>query len=427
MDSEQLKNMIDGEFNEFLTSFPLNVFPIQIQELIKNASETIGFNKDYLSAAILSVAATAIGNSVEIFNGSYYSKSILWISIIGTRGSGKTHPLSFALKPLEVKDNEAYILYQQLLNEYNANDKKGDKPHYIKQIIKDFTPEKLAEFLQFNEKGVIISQDELMKWINAFDQYKKGGDQQLYLELFNGGTLTVDRVSKDPIRVPKTNVNILGGMQPEILKGMAKNNRSEDGFLDRFLFVYPDKNLPVFFKGLDIEEIHKDNYTKLINNLYNAPNQTIKANESNIKTYKVWQHKKVIECQKDNLEAPIQAKLETYVWRLALVIEMMHQASNGSFNDKLSDESMSKAIALVEYFRYNTLKVHDNILSNNPLTILTENQVNIYKKLPHEFKRGDVLSIFTKNGMRGGTIGRFLSNTNLFIHVKSDGHYRKKH
>ncbi len=427
MDLEQLNDMIDGEYTEDFTHFPMHIFPVQIQRLIDNAYETKGFNKDFFSAGILSVCATAIGNSVSLHNGSYYSKPILWVAIIGRRGTGKTHPLTFAKKPLEEIDNAAYIEYKQNLDEYNKAEKKGEKPHYKKMLLKDFTPEKLAENLQHNEKGLAIVNDELMRWINSFDQYKKGGDQQLYLDLFNGNELTVDRVTKDPIRVAETNVNIFGGMQPEILKGMAKNNRSEDGFLDRFLFVYPNKTEPIRFTGLDINDIHKSNYAKLINNLYGASQQIIYSSASNIALYKEWQHKKVFECQRDNLEAPIQAKLETYVWRLALVIEMMLQASSGSFNNELGDESIRKAIDLVEYFRHNALKVHDNILSNNPLTNLTEIQINIYKELPYEFKRGDVLSIFTKNSMKGGTIGRFLNNTNLFIRVDSNGHYRKKH
>ncbi len=427
MDLEQLNDMIDGEYAEDFTHFPTHVFPVQIQELIDNASKTIGFNKDFFSAGILSMSATAIGNSVSLHNGSYFSKPILWQAIIGVRGTGKTHPLNFAKKPLEEIDNAAYIEYKQNLDEYNKGDKKNEKPMYKKMLLADFTPEKLAENLQHNEKGLAIVNDELMKWINSFDQYNKGGDQQLYLNLFNGNVLTVDRVSKEPTRVPETNVNILGGMQPELLKLMALNGRSDDGFLDRFLFVYPDNAEPILFTGLDIIDFHKSNYAKLINNLYGASQRIIHASASNIAIYKEWQHKKVVECQRDNLEAPIQAKLETYVWRLALVIEMMHQASNGSFNNELSDESMLKAINLVEYFRYNALKVHDNILSNNPLANLSENQINTYKELPYEFKREDVLSIFTKHSMKGGTIGRFLSNKILFVHVKSDGHYRKKH
>ncbi len=420
---EILSKAIDAEMQVPINSFPIDIFPLEIQNLIANANETTGYNTDYFSAGILSICATAIGNSVTLFNGTYTSKPILWMSIIGRTGTGKTHPLIFAKKPIEKRDGDMYGEYQTKVKDYEQaeNDKKGKKPKYSKYILKDFTPEKLAETLQFNEKGVLIFQDELMRWINSFDQYNKGGDQQMYLDLFNGNGLTVDRVTKDPIRIDKTNVNILGGMQPEILKGMAQNNRSQDGFLDRFLFVYPENIEPILFTGLDINQNHKDNYKRLINNLLDAPILEIKTNNSNIDIFKHWQHIKAKECFKDHLERSIQAKLETYVWRLALIIEMMQQATESNYNNSLRDESLHKAIKLVEYFRYNALKVHDKILSNNPIENLTEIQKELYQSLPYKFKRAEVISLFESKGFKGGTIGRFLNRKRIYKRVETKG------
>lgn len=430
---EDLSRAIDSEMHTIGNSFPLEVFPDPIQKLIHSAKNTNGFDKDYFSAGILSVCASAIGNSVHLHNGSYKSKPILWLSIIGSRGTGKTHPLSFAKYPIEQKDNQTFIEYQSLMQEYEQKEKdtRGKRPNYAKFILKDFTPEKLAESLQHNEKGILIFQDELMRWINSFDQYKKGGDQQMYLDLFNGNELTVDRVTKEPIRIPQTNVNILGGMQPEIVKQLASNNRGEDGFLDRFLFVYPENLEPHLFTGLDIPDGHKENYQRLIDHLLEAPHQTIKTDSSNIEVFKEWQHKKATEYFNDTLERSVQAKMETYVWRLALIIETMQQAVTGSFNTSLQNENLEKAIGLVEYFRLNALRVHDKIMTKNPLEDLTALQMDLYKTLPYEFKRADVLPLFEqmKVGIRTGD--RFLKNEKLFDSFQTSkelkaGNYKKK-
>lgn len=423
---EDLSRAIDSEMQNPGSGFPLEVFPDAIQKLIHSAKNTNGFDEDYFSAGILSVCATAIGNSVHLHNGSYKSKPILWLSIIGSRGTGKTHPLSFAKNPIEQKDNQTFIEYQSLMQEYEQKEKdtRGKRPNYAKFILKDFTPEKLAESLQYNEKGILIFQDELMRWVNSFDQYKKGGDQQMYLDLFNGNELTVDRVTKEPIRIPQTNVNILGGMQPEIVKQLASNNRGEDGFLDRFLFVYPENLEPHLFTGLDIPDGHKENYKRLINNLLEAPHQTIKTDASNIEVFKQWQHKKAKECFNDTLERSIQAKMETYVWRLALIIEMMQQAVTGNFNTSLQNENLEKAIGLVEYFRWNALRVHDKIMTKNPLEDLSANQQDLYKALPNEFKRADVLSLFEQYEVKGGGITRYLNRNELFKNFKY-AHYKK--
>lgn len=420
-----LDKIIDNEFSSSL-DFPTEIFPPQIQALIKDAEETVGYNPNYLSAGILSVCASALGNSVSLFNGSYSSQPILWLAIIGRQGIGKTHPLNFAKKPMEKKDKDSYIEFKDLLKAYESQEKKDKKPVLKKTLLTDFTPEKLAETLQHNDKGVLIFKDELMGWINSFDQYNKGGDQQKYLEFFNGGTLTVDRVSKDPIRVEKTNVNILGGLQPKKLKALASNGRNDDGFLSRILFVYPKNLKPSKFTGRAIAEKHVENYKRLILNLYDAPPSKIKTKKNQIIIYQKWQHKKVEESFNDDLETSIQAKLETYLWRITLIIEMMHQVSINKFEDTISDVSINKAIKLIEYFRINALKVFDKMISTNPLEDQPLNKVDLFKSLPPEFKRKDMLALFEQHDVKGGSVNRFLSNKSLFVRLDSLGNYKKK-
>lgn len=91
----KLSSAIDSAMQDGNNGFPINIFPDAVQQLIQNANETVGFNPDYFSAGILSVAATAIGNTINLDNGSYIAKPILWLSIIGRPGIGKTHPLQF--------------------------------------------------------------------------------------------------------------------------------------------------------------------------------------------------------------------------------------------------------------------------------------------------------------------------------------------
>ena len=103
-----LNEIIDNEYSSSV-NFPTDIFPEQIQELIKNAKNTVGFNSDYLSAGMLSICATALGNSITLFNGSYSSQPILWLAIIGRQGIGKTHPLNFAKSPMEKKDKDSSL------------------------------------------------------------------------------------------------------------------------------------------------------------------------------------------------------------------------------------------------------------------------------------------------------------------------------
>jgi hypothetical protein len=407
-------------------SFPTEIFPKSIQNLIINAEETVGYNPEYLSAGILSACATAIGSSIRLHNGSYDNPPILWLNIIGRSGDGKTHPLKFAKQPIEEMDKKSFNKFKTEMQKYsNSEDKNGEKPLYIKTIFSDFTPEKLSEILQHNKKGVLIFRDELLGWIKSFDKYKKGGDQQMYLEFFNGDAISVDRVSKEPIRVENPNVNILGGMQPDVLKIMAANNREDDGFLARFLFVYPEDLKPKLFTGKQIEESHYQSYNNLIQDLFDTTNKTLKTTESQIEIYKEWQSRKVKECHHDDLETLIQSKLETYIWRLALILEMVEQTSTNTFSDNLSDKSLNDAIILVEYFRNNALRVYNKLSSTNPLDNFSKNKQELFKELPMEFKKGDQTELFQKYEVSGGSLARFLNKKELFKRVDSKGNYKK--
>lgn len=407
-------------------SFPTEIFPKSIQNLIINAEETVGFNPEYLSAGILSACATAIGSSIRLFNGSYNNPPILWLNIIGRSGDGKTHPLKFAKQPIEEMDKKSFNKFKSEMKKYsNSEDKNGEKPPYIKNIFSDFTPEKLSEILKHNKKGVLIFRDELLGWIKSFDKYKKGGDQQMYLEFFNGDAISVDRVSKAPIRVERPNVNILGGMQPKVLKDMASNNREDDGFLARFLFVYPENLKPNIFTGKQIDNSHKQTYNQLIQDLFITNNKTLKTTDSQIEIYKNWQKEKVEKYHHDDLETLIQSKLETYVWRLALILEMIEQTSKNTFNDDISDKSLNDAIILVEYFRENALRVYNKLSSTNPLDNFSDNKQKLFKELPMEFKKGDQAKLFKKHRISGGSLARFLNKKDLFKRVDSIGNYKK--
>ena len=131
-------------------------------------------------------------------------------------------------------------------------------------------------------------------------------------------------------------------------------------------------------------------------------------------------------CIRDRIERAIQAKMETYVWRLALVLEMMQQATLGDFTPSLSNASLSNAIRLAEYFRENALTINDKITVNNPLEDITGDQLELYTELPYDFKRSQVLALFEAKAIKGRSIDRFLSKKKLFQNYRH-GHYKKKH
>ena len=407
-----LEKAIDSAMQKTQDEFPIDVFPETISRLIKNAETTVLFNPSLFAGSILSTLATAIGANSSIDNGSFTVRPILWLAIVARSGAQKTAPLGKATEPIKSLDSKMHNEYLDELTAYNSSSDKKDlsKPKFKKFILNDFTIESMVEILSFNERGILITQDELMKWVNDFNKYRgKGGDQQTYLDLWNGNIFSIDRKGGGPIRLEKPSINILGGMQPELLRNFAAN-RTSDGFLHRFLFVIPENMGPRKYTGNPIDKNLFSDYSKIITNILDFEGQEMSVCTTIKDIYKSWQHKKAEEVHNDDIEFAIQAKMETYIWRFALILEMAHQASNAEFKPELSPETMKKAIRLVEYFFKQALKVHDYMASKDPIDHLSVSQREFYEKLPKKFKRKEGVEIGMSLGFARISADRFLRN-----------------
>lgn len=79
-----------------------------------------------------------------------------------------------------------------------------------------------------------------MGFINNFNKYRSGSDEQMLTQLFTGSGIVVNRVSSEPVNIPDTCIGVIGTILPDVLKDFARNKISS-GFIDRWLFAYPDK------------------------------------------------------------------------------------------------------------------------------------------------------------------------------------------
>ena len=128
----------------------------------------------------------------------------------------------------------------------------------------------------------------------------------------------------------------------------------------------------------------------------------------------------------DELEQGIQAKMETYVFRIALILELVKQATSGEFKGELRIDSLKNAIRVIEYFRVNALKVGEMISNHNPLMKMPQNKQDLYAAMPDEFKREHVIGLCVQYGLKGGSIDRFLGDYRLFQRINGKGEYKKK-
>ncbi len=431
-------------------SFPFDVFPLPIQQIIKATNESLNFPIDFIGASMLYAVSVAVGNThrVEVKKG-WLESSVLYLAIAAPTGTNKSHPLSFALQPIVEQDKKTYRQYEQQRQEYDktANLSKREreqqandepiKPVWQKFLLSDFTPEALAEVHKSNKRGIGVYVDELAGWFKNFNRYNKGSEMEFWLSVWSGKPINIDRKSGDPVFIPLPFISVCGTIQNGILKELAKESRTQNGFIDRILFVIPDNIQKEYWSETDLSPVVSENWQNIVSNLLNL---SITNDETSNPSPKVlrftpeakrilfeWQKTNTDQCNDAENEAirGIYSKLEMYAVRLALILEMMSYACNESDKRAVSTEAMQGAIKLVEYFKNSAVKVNKIISNTNPLDKHPTNKQALYKALPDTFTTEIGLRIAEGLGIAERTFKRFLNEKELFNWI-SRGEYGKR-
>jgi hypothetical protein len=420
--------------------FPTGVFPKIIQEVIFEAYNKYQFSIDYLGAGILSASSAAIGISYKVrVKKGWDEKSNLFTVIVGRPGDSKSHALNFCFKPIHIRENELFHRYEQESLNYEESletgQKKIKKPHLEKFLISDFTPEALIQSHSYNKRGLYIYVDELHGWIKNFNRYNTSGEAETYLSVWSGTTLSTDRASGKSLRIEDPFIGVIGSTQIPVLKEFAKEGRSANGFMDRLLFVYPDNQKTIKWNINKVDEVILQNYFTIISNLIDLRlDENNQANiipiEKEAKEYLFnWQNNRPEEYLFD-YERSIEIKLQQYVIRFALILQLIHFASDRKTKGEVQLFAVKGGIRLFEYFYHNAIKVRSEITKKNYLETLTELQKTILEELPSiKFTTGEGISIACKkiNGkprISERQFKEYLKDRKLFKKI-SHGHYEK--
>lgn len=124
-------------------------------------------------------------------------------------------------------------------------------------VVNDSTVEKLGEIMAQNPDGVTLIKDELTGWLKTFDKAGRESDRAAWLEFWNGtGSVTVDRMSRGTLYIPRACAGVMGTIQPGPLAVMlGELHGAGDGLLQRFqVFIWPD-TFPPFDQAAQREPI----------------------------------------------------------------------------------------------------------------------------------------------------------------------------
>ena len=422
--------------------FPVSVFPKPIREIISETKATLNYPADFIASAICFTLSVGIGNNfaAKVKEG-WNERAILYMAIIGRSGVNKSHPLSFAMQPLFELDIKSSVKYQKERREYEkyilaCKKEKEDKEQATEP---DITPERLITIHQDNKRGICLYVDELMSWLKNFNRYNSGSEEQFWLSVFSGKPIILDRQgNKNSAFIKHSFISVIGTIQKGLLKELAKGERSENGFIDRILFVFPPNLKKEYWNELELSTHIVPLWNSIVKKLTDiqcitdedgelVPTQLPFNTEARTLLYH-WQHKNTDLCnsEMDEVLVGVYSKLDIYVIRFSLILQLSRWACDESDKKEIDSTSVEGAISIVEYFRITAKRVQGITNSSTMLEQLPTDKLSLYNTLPVEFTTSEGITVAQKQNISVDSFKRFLADKKgkLFENVKH-GRYKK--
>lgn len=304
--------------------FPFDALPEWLQDVVSECAQSYGTPPEVWAMAFLSGISAAAGKRFKLINRNYANYPQIWLMVVGASGTGKSDPFRIAFEPLKQCDDDAYLVYRESVKEWEACDKQGEKPRWEQLLINDTTPEALYAALQYAENGLTLYRDELSGFFDDIGRYNRSGEIGHYLSIFSNDTFSVNRKNDEPLLIRKPLLNIVGTVQPGVLEGIfSKNNAETSGFMQRFLFLFPE--FPE--RGYNPDPINPNilkNYHNLVQSILSVTDTgetrlSSDAEECYAEYFRQCEKKRV---KSDDFWASVYSKAEIQALRLALLVKI---------------------------------------------------------------------------------------------------------
>ena len=430
-------------------SFPLEIFPKAIRDIIEAIEEYENYNVDFTAASFLTVFAAAMGNTWSVrFMTGWVSRPIIYMVLVGSPSCGKTPPLQQAVAPLLKLDGEYDMIYCKEMETYRQWERMSAKqrekhslPEAMKMpqrkchVVVDSTVEALIGALRDNPRGVLIYKDEIDSLLSNFNRYNSS-DEGYFLSLFSGTPFKYSRKSNNEhIFLANPYCSIIGTTQPGRLGEQFGGKRMMNGFSSRFLKVYPEIDKMPSWNDTAMPASVLEEWERIIRKVVAATPSTdqegkatsielLFSQESKLRIIQ-WKdevnNKVYAETDSDAVRA-LCGKLETYLVRFCLVIQIMHCICGESGMDKIEPGTAELAIRLTEYFRNMESRIAPEIETG----ILDNRFTELLGNLRDSFTTAEAVREALQLGISESSVKRFLRDGGRgFVKKKSHGCYRK--
>lgn len=388
--------------------FPIRLFPPIITKIVTALYQTRLYPIGYTVMAILFAISVILGKGCTLVTNLGDTMANLYIAFVGPKGEDKTRPILWATEPLVAMDRKAQAQYKRELKEYRnavSNHIEGvvppDSP--TRYIMSNSTDEALLKQLGRCPEGVGLRQDELTDLLKQSGRYtQKGSD--LYLSLFSGASMEVDRATKDEVFfIERPYVSLIGGIQPDRFFKVFRGERMASGLFDRMLLVVRNGYTA---KLWDLESTPKTSdidgqYANLLHRLLDTAEWQGKYQlDSDAKiSLQMWQNEKEHALERDgsDIQIGVFRKMQVYALKFALLLQILWDLESGKPNTKhiISAQNAIRATVLADHFFSISAAMAEEIAEPK----VSAREAKLINALPEVFSAKEGFNIAKKMGI----------------------------
>ena len=386
--------------------FPLAALPYPVQQIIREGAVSVNAPPDFIAIPTLVAMASAIGNSRCLrIKPNWTERAVLWGVVVGRPGSGKTPAAKIALAPIRERQRrlrDRYLADHELFEEQQGEWEqelegwkrrmaaysqsrgmapgkppvKPKEPEERQVYTTNTTLEALNQLLYRMPRGILLYQDEIAGLVSGMNAYRggKGGDLQAWLELWNSGDIILNRRSeKTALQIQSPFVCVSGSTQPDVVPDLLEDRDKSDGFIDRFLFCWPDP-LPRRYCQDGIAGQTIAEYQQLLNRLFELdPDQeepgqcepkVLHFTESGQELWNEWSESHFAEMNHPDYPPHLEGlwmKLFGYTARLALVLHCARYVWQETDSVDVDRRSVWGAAGIISYFKSHAQRVYTRL------------------------------------------------------------------
>lgn len=427
-------------------NFPYEaIYPRTLVQIIEERAKNSGYPIDFTSASFLVCFGVAMGATTEVrFQNDFIESGNLFCVLVGPPNSAKSHPMAFAMRFIRERNRRLIKEYNRQKAEYDRQkgvDEDGNKlTEPVRELIElnDFTVESLMKVLNENPRGIIIFSDELMNFMKNQNKYNSGSSAEAYLTLWSRGSISISRKTSGYFNVERGFASILGSVQTKILPQLFDKTRSDNGMLDRFLFVFPDNLTMSEWVNQAVSSTCEEELEGAFSKLFALPQIiTDQGIEPLILEFEPLAKEKLIEWRNgeqhrgrlldENTEtfATAMGKMDIMAIRFSLILQAMYYAFDEEGFDTVGMRAVEGAILLSEYFKEQIVRVHDFVFKEDVRILMNPLQKTVSEHLPNEIFKAEIGQAIAEGlGMDKWKYKRLIADKRFFT-KKYSAHYLK--